>query len=168
MGGYGSGRRGYRPLVEDALKLDAYRLQRDGTLSSRGTGMRFGSLIWTNTITGKRHASISYTVNYGEGSIKLHYTNTVCGEEHSVNDLIWLRLQRTNFEGLRFLFQCPRCFRRVAKLYLPSGGVYFRCRRCYNLTYRSSNESRKFDILYGAIARKLHVTIPEVRKAMRW
>jgi len=167
MGGYGSGRSGWRPVVEDGLKLDAYRLQRDGTLCSKGMGICFGSLVWTNKVTGKKCASVSFTVNYGDGSFKLYYTKTVCGEEHSVNDLIWLRLQKTNFNGSRFLFECPRCMRRSAKLYLPSGAVHFRCRRCYNLTYQSSNDSRKSDRLMRLIAARCGVRPSDVKRALR-
>jgi len=31
----------------------------------------------------------------------------------------------------------------VGKLYLPPGGKYFGCRHCYNLTYKSCQESDK-------------------------
>ena len=35
---------------------------------------------------------------------------------------------------------CRRSKVRVAKLYLPPGGLYFGCRQCYRLTYRSAQE----------------------------
>jgi len=35
------------------------------------------------------------------------------------------------------------CRRRVAKLYVPPGGHLFGCRHCYDLTYKSSQESDK-------------------------
>jgi hypothetical protein len=152
MGGFGSGRSGWRPVVEHGLKLDCYKLQRDGLLSTRGAGIVSGSLVWSNTSTGERVASIGYTVDYVANSFTLHYTATVREEQHAVNDLIWLNVQRTNFGGSRFLFKCPRCTRWAAKLYLPSGAAYFRCRRCYNLTYESSNESHRFDSLFWQIA----------------
>ncbi|MHC4354801.1 MAG: hypothetical protein ACYS0H_19035, partial [Planctomycetota bacterium] len=34
------------------------------------------------------------------------------------------------------------CGRRVGTLYLVSGGKYFGCRHCYNLSYESRNEPR--------------------------
>jgi hypothetical protein len=34
------------------------------------------------------------------------------------------------------------CGRRVGTLFLSSGGKYFGCRHCYNLSYESRNESR--------------------------
>lgn len=47
--------------------------------------------------------------------------------------------------------------RRVGKVYLPPGGKYFGCRHCYQLSYRSSQESDKrvsalrknMDVLWG-------------------
>jgi hypothetical protein len=171
MGGYGSGRPGWRPVVEDGLKLDSYKLQRDGLVSTRAGGRVLGSLVWSSTMTGEQVASISYTVDYAANSLTLHYTATVHEETQKVNDLIWLNVQRTNFGGSRFLFVCPRCTRRAAKLYLPCGAVYFRCRRCYNLTYQSSNESHRFDSLFRHIAAKTRLPFNVVRgtvKAMKW
>jgi hypothetical protein len=50
------------------------------------------------------------------------------------------------FGGLRYWFICPAvkngvpCRQRVLKLYLPPGAVYFACRCCYELTYRSCQQ----------------------------
>jgi hypothetical protein len=44
-----------------------------------------------------------------------------------------------NYGGLRPWLICMACGGRVALLYLR--GKYFSCRRCHNLTYRSSQES---------------------------
>lgn len=54
-----------------------------------------------------------------------------------------------HFGGSRWWFVCSLlidgkcCGRRVRKLYLPPGGRYFGCRRCYKLTYRSAQEHDK-------------------------
>lgn len=53
------------------------------------------------------------------------------------------------FGGRRYWFLCPvvrqgmRCGERVRKLYLPAGATMFGCRKCHNLTYRSSQEHNK-------------------------
>jgi hypothetical protein len=167
MGGYGSGRSGWRPVVEDGLKLDSYKLQRDGLLSTRGGGRALGSLVWLNTATGERVASVGYTVDYMAKSLTLHYTTTASDEKREVNDFIWLGVQRTNFGGSRFLFICPRCTRQAAKLYLPCGAVYFRCRRCYNLTYVSSNESHRFDRLFWQIATETRLPFNVVKGTLK-
>ena len=50
------------------------------------------------------------------------------------------------YGGLRYWFICPLvkngypCHRRITKLYLPSGGTYYGCRHCYDLTYESCQE----------------------------
>jgi hypothetical protein len=54
-----------------------------------------------------------------------------------------LRVTTRDFGDARWWFICPltvngrACQRRARKLYLPSGGRYFGCRTCYNLTYES-------------------------------
>mgnify|MGYP006981144976 CR=1 FL=1 len=52
-----------------------------------------------------------------------------------------LSLIRTNchFGGERFWFKCPRCERKVVKLYFHNRT--FQCRCCCTLPYRSQNES---------------------------
>jgi hypothetical protein len=47
-----------------------------------------------------------------------------------------------NLGGVRYWFACPSCGGRVAVLYLAPGEVYFRCRHCNNLSYRSRNRCR--------------------------
>ena len=44
---------------------------------------------------------------------------------------------RPHLGGKRYWFLCG-CGRRAARLYLPPGQRVFRCRDCYNLTYRSA------------------------------
>ena len=43
--------------------------------------------------------------------------------------------------GTRWWYVCPLCNRRTAFLYLPPKASRFGCRQCYNLTYRSCQES---------------------------
>lgn len=42
-----------------------------------------------------------------------------------------------NFGGFRPWFLCPECDGRVRKLYQPEENLYYRCRRCCDLTYQS-------------------------------
>jgi hypothetical protein len=58
------------------------------------------------------------------------------------------------------------CGRRVGKLYLPPGGLYYGCRHCYRLTYTSCNESHKFDSVYKLLAKDTGWTPAEVRRAL--
>lgn len=134
MGGDGSGRRGYRPVVEHSFTLDSYSLQRERIMTIHGSGCIFGSLKL-------RYFSIDYSINYACQTITLSYTKTKLGEKYSINDTIQFTTQKTNFGGSRFLFICPNCYTRAAKLYMPNFSFHFQCRRCHNLTYQSCNES---------------------------
>ena len=53
--------------------------------------------------------------------------------------------------GKRYWFSCPNCRRRVGRLHLPRGMSYFFCRRCYDLTYMSCQESHKFDRFFAGM-----------------
>jgi hypothetical protein len=159
MGGSGSGRSGWRPVVENALKLDSSKFHK--------SGYSYGSFEWTNTSTGEQVASIGYSMNCNNMTIKLEYTKTVDGEKNPVNDTIPLTIQKTGFKGSRFLFLCPKCSARVAKLYLPNGALYFRCRKCYNLTYQSSNDSGKFNGLFRHIAANTGLPFENVKRILK-
>jgi hypothetical protein len=51
------------------------------------------------------------------------------------------------FGGIRQWFACPRCQRRVGKLFSPRGHPWA-CRHCYRLVYRSQyQKSRLFKLL---------------------
>jgi hypothetical protein len=60
--------------------------------------------------------------------------------------------------GWRPWWRCPRCHRRVLRLYNPDGPRW-RCRICYNVTYTSSNESDKrlaYSRVWGVLDRDLN------------
>ena len=57
------------------------------------------------------------------------------------------------FGGTRLWFICPACSSRCANLYLCSSKFY--CRLCLNLTYRSSQESHRYDTLNALIASRM-------------
>jgi hypothetical protein len=65
---------------------------------------------------------------------------------------------KPNYGGRRWWFICPLVRRdggpprRVAKLYLPSGGKYFGSREAYGLTYTSCQESGKNRELFRRLA----------------
>ena len=47
--------------------------------------------------------------------------------------------------GVEQYFLCPGCQRRCKKLYRPGKGISYCCRICLGLSYRSSQESHKYD-----------------------
>lgn len=141
MGGPGSGHR-YRwdskSTVEDSRSIDVRRWQRDGLLKS---GHRFR---WIWSTDGEERASIGVLVT--DGAVELSYTLKADTENRrEVKYAVYLAWTPCTYGGRRPWFICcgvvngRPCGRRVAKLHL--GGAYFLCRHCYDLTYRSRNES---------------------------
>ena len=63
------------------------------------------------------------------------------GEQHQIDDKIYLTASRPWFGGQRWWFVCPNENRRVRKLYLPPGARRFRSRRAYRLAYASQREA---------------------------
>jgi hypothetical protein len=106
-----------------------------------------GSWVWYRDATRtEQAASIGYEVNT-EGDpawLRLFYSITKTNEPLDYH--LRLTTTRPRFGGLRWWFMCPLvvnerpCGRRVGKLYLPPGCRYFGCRRCYALTYTSSQQ----------------------------
>jgi hypothetical protein len=152
MGGRGSGswyRWNKKDTVDDGLSLDINKLVRDGLVRD----FSIGSLRWTNGRTGEESASIGFVLEpLGDDSLTMHlyYTRTGRnGDKENLNYPIILQTTQPNYGGRRYWFNCPLtvngwpCRRRVGKLYLPPGGKYFGCRHCYNLTYKSCQESDK-------------------------
>src|SRR5262249_906322 len=74
--------------------------------------------------------------------------------------------------GLRWWFLCPLtvsgrpCNRRVAVLHLPPDGRYFACRHCHQLTYRSCQESHKYDNHYRWLAPEMGQELATVKWMM--
>lgn len=56
----------------------------------------------------------------------------------------------------RMFLGCPRCRRRVTRLYIPVAACEPRCRRCYGLNYESQSWSYKacgaLGLLFGPVA----------------
>lgn len=63
--------------------------------------------------------------------------------------VIPIETTRPHLGGQRFWFLC-QCGRRVGRLYLPPAEKVFRCRTCYNLTYRSTqtHDQRVYDLAW--------------------
>jgi hypothetical protein len=174
MGGPGSGnsynwRRGSKKsVVEACLSLDANRLTREGILK---TGVHLSG-TWRWKYRSGRECTIGYEVcTAGPAApwARLHYSVSGLPVDFRYN----LTTTRPRFGGLRWWFLCPLggrgpvCGRRVGKLYLPAGGLYFGCRRCHDLTYTSCQESGKFRGLYRLLAANTGYDIDTVRQALK-
>jgi hypothetical protein len=133
MGGYGSGRSGGRPTVEDSLTLDLRRLFKGGCL--RVGSWTSSTLRWTVVSTGEETASMGFQSHLGEdnGYVRLHWTSTNrwTGETRQCADRIALTTKLQPYGGRRWFFVCPRTGVRATKLYLPSGAYTFASRKAY-------------------------------------
>jgi hypothetical protein len=143
MGGYGSGRSGGRPTVEDGLTLNLPRLFKTGWLKPGASTS--GTLRWSIVGTGEEIASMGFEAHLGEkeGHIRLRWTSTDCwsGEKRQCENRITLTTSPQPFGGRRWWFVCPRTGQRATRLHLPSGTPVFACRSAYRLAYRSQRET---------------------------
>ena len=165
MGGYGSGRRlcGFTKVtVEDSLAISAYYMQKHHLFKP----FYYGSLTWKYQ-NGVKSASVSFEIDrYGETLI-LKYTKTKHQETVCIENNIQLTQGPVGFGCIRYYFLCPNCGRRYSKLYLPPGATRFACRKCYDLTYTSCQESHKFDGLFRDIGNDVGMSPEEVKRILR-
>jgi hypothetical protein len=151
MGGWGSGRHGGRPAVEDGLTVDIGLMLRRGWAKDGALGS--GSLSWSRN--GEPFATIGHRYDLTDpdnAHLTLHYTRTPHGGlPEQVEQRIRLSWTRPNYGGRRWWMICPYSGRRVAKLHLPPGGDRFASRLRWRLPYRSqrsAHRDRPFDRLF--------------------
>src|SRR5262249_5593870 len=106
---------------------------------------RLGAFQWGRDGEENPSSSVCYllTVRPDVGTLRLLYSIKSLSAE--LDYPVQLVTTPCRLGGVRWWFRCPltkngvACQRRVRKLYLC--GRYFGCRRCHNLTYRSTQES---------------------------
>ena len=144
MGGYGSGRRGARPAVEDGLTIDLPLMMQRGWVCNGGAKYH-GSLKWTTN--GQKRATVSYgysMVDPAAAYIELRYTRSPYGREpEKVVQRITLVATVPNYGGRRWWMICPYSGKRATKLYMPLGGDRFAGRAAWRLGYRSQRVAHR-------------------------
>lgn len=101
--------------------------------------LRSGSFTWGK---GARETSVGYSFNLEKKELRLNYSFRDSPDDPQAKQDYVVRLSATrcNYGGVRYWLHCPKCSKRVGKLYL--GGKYiFACRECWNLTYSICNAS---------------------------
>jgi hypothetical protein len=162
-----------KDTVEDGTKLSIFKLKEFGLLGDyHGT-----TLTWTRSLSGHKN-SVGIVVDVtGEPYVNLNYTITDrnSGEKTDYDYKIGLTTTQCRFGGVRYWFICPLsrngvpCGRRVGTLFLSSGGKYFGCRHCYDLSYESRNECRLGRFGQIGYALKADRQVEELReKIKRW
>jgi len=140
MGGFGSGRHSRckkKNITSKSLPLDIRKLNRENLLIP---GTSFTSK-WSSN--GSEHASVSGSV-YND-YLELEYSHKTENIRLRI-DFDWTQC---HYGGERAWFRCPFCNSRIAIIYCA--GIYFTCRKCYDLTYQSCNSSdsqRLLDKIY--------------------
>ena len=136
-----------KTTVEQATQLSIFKLKEFGLLD----GFHVSTLTWTHKPSGHQNSiGITVDVEEAEPYVKVNYTTTdrSTGEKMNYDYKISLTTTPCHFGGVRYWFICPLsnngvyCGRKVGTLYLASGGKYFGCRHCYDLSYESRNETR--------------------------
>ena len=125
---WGAGRPGWHVKAEHCRSIDVRWLQREGLLRP---GLAT-TLAWTDRDTGERLAAIG-----------LHAAGDTLTLAFSLNEKPMSQqvpLERTpcHYGGSRPWFNCPRCQRRMAVLYLRASG--FACRNCQRVAYASQSD----------------------------
>lgn len=146
-----------RFTVEECFGLGMNDLKKLGLLKAPPDSVQI--VRWADSTGEERGKAFCWLKVLGSEymSLSLSYTVTnSVGEKKDLAYAISLSTTPCNFGGFRYWFICPLekhgipCNRRVGKLYLPPNGIYFGCRHCYNLTYRSCQQH---DSRVGAILR---------------
>jgi hypothetical protein len=148
MGGMGSGNRyqwhDKKLTVEESLVVAMKDLRKYLGRSTSGT------ITWTWAGGDKSAIGFFLSWNHDAPTVTLHYR---WRNAEDVQIPVQLEATPTQFGGMRWWFTCPlvvrnaACYRRAGKLYLPPGAKYFGCRKCYDLTYRSSQEAHQTERL---------------------
>ena len=140
----GAGRPGYKVKGEQLRRLDVRVWARRGLLSQAHM------FSWSWNRGGEPTGSIAVNV-IPQSAVRLIYTITTGGEKRDIDDRVTLIYKPCNFGGSRPWFQCPRCARQVALLYMRSGRMA--CRHCQRVAYSSQSE----DVMARAWRQQRHI-----------
>ena len=154
MGGFGSGRPGWRSKVEHCRSLDVNRLHRAGCIRPG----YWGGWKWSQD--GEDTGSIG--LRGEEHRLRLVYSYQRGGGEWEKIDVsVPITYVPCRYGGERPYFRCAGivngryCGKRVVKLYM--GGRYFLCRHCYRLAYASQSESEHDRVLRRRDKRRMRL-----------
>jgi hypothetical protein len=160
MGSSGSGRWKYhekKRTTEECWALDVAKLPR-GMLDG---ATPLGVLRTVRIDGGRSTLCVRWALEFGEESLVLTLSYRPCrrAEGRELTERVQLLTTKPHFGGVRWWFECPfswkggePCGRRVGKLYLPPRERRFGCRQCHDLTYKSSQESHRYDRLCALVA----------------
>lgn len=154
MGGFGSGRKGRREIVENCRSVDANNLAKWQFFKPGG---RYALTKWSRG--GHETGSCGIGTSIDE-------KRAICTFQYNDREVrVALSWYAPGYRGRRYLFVCPKCERRMRTLHFMGGEIA--CRGCHDLTYTSCNESHHFDTIYRSMAAGLNVHWRAVKMYMR-
>lgn len=127
--------------VENLKNISTYKFKEWGFFKDSNCILRTNKITWSRN--GEKYSSVGMELNYNKGlpvNLKLIYQSTETQENYE--SIINIFNTPCNYGKNRFWFECPRCYRRSAKLYFYECLLY--CRVCLNLTYESNNRSKSY------------------------
>ena len=128
---WGAGRPAHKLKAEQLQRVDVRDWHRRGYLS------RARAFTWRWNRGGEPSGSIGVHIE-SRDALSLRYALTNDGDKREVCERVSLTYRACNFGGSRPWFNCPRCSRRVAVLYMRSGR--FACRHCQRVAYSSQSD----------------------------
>ncbi len=141
----GSHRYSDRTFVEDCTCVDISDFRRNGMFSESTPK---GPLVLDRLVVGPKNWTLQASVkrdSQGSSQIELSWeVNGYDGKGWEIPlGIIQVEHLKNPLSGVHRFLICPSpsCSRRVRKLFLPPGQEEFKCRRCHNLRYRSTNEN---------------------------
>lgn len=147
MGGFGSGRPGWKRQTHEFPALDVNWLGRSGRLDA---GYR-GALHWPRDGGRVVHLDLRAAADHLQVDVLAGGADAGWATASRLVPLVWLRCAKG---GSRPQFVCPDlkrghpCSRRVTKLYFD--GLRVACRTCLGLVYASQSEPRDQRLLRRA------------------
>ena len=162
MGGYGSSRwKEYKKQlqVEDCFKLSLQVLN-----PMLRKNVQWRKLIWTRN--GRKIGEIECQFhNRNSPYLQLVYTVTKPSDKKVNCDYqISLKTTKIPWGNFRYWFVCPnaQCQKRASVLYLTPDGIYFACRHCYRLSYRTKQDGYVDKKLFTELAEMMADILPGV------
>lgn len=156
-----------KSICESSLALSICSLKRLGYLD----GYRCGTVSWTRGWSGDKCSIGIYGFVYGDDPyLRLRYSTTgFDGVKNELDYRVDVVSTPCHFGGKRYWLVCPLsmdgvlCRRRVGVIY--GAGKYYGCRRCYDLAYKSQQETRSG--IWGVLGRGLFNDLDEKEAALR-
>ena len=116
MGGYGSGRQGWRANIEAQRRIDVRLLRKLGALRIGCRG------VWTWSQNGEQVGWVPYEVT--ESAVQLHYTlGGDSGDSIAIRIVVPLQTVSCRYGGSRAYFLCPHCSSRCEVIVMTTSDM---------------------------------------------